>query len=317
MNQILYSENLNNNQNNGKKKSKKNKQKNKNNYEKGTKQLEITSIVKFFAVIIVLFGICVIGVVSFSWYKNTKENNANATKPTINIASENDKLLLTVSHDKAIKEVSYQWVGQDAVKIDADNHMYVEETIDIPEGTNTLTIVATDVNNQTTSYNEQYSGANKPRISLSVVDYNIKATISSEKEVKYIMYKWDEEEEKKVDVNNVYFEQIIEIPQGEHELTIMAVDEDNASTTKKQKVRGVTKPTVTITTDGTNLIVHAEDEGKLEKVVVTFNGEEKTLQVNDKQFEYSVPIVDGENNIEATAYNENGISSTYRAKCKK
>ena len=308
MNQILFSKSENFNNNYNKKKSKK-------SYVGQTKQIEITKIVKFFSIVILLFGVCITGGISYSWVKNAKEDNANVTKPVINIQSDAENtLLLSVNHDKAIKEVSYQWVGQDEVKINADNHMYVEEKIDIPAGTNTLTITATDVNNQTTSYSQQYSGASKPNLSLSVVDNKIKATVSSEKQIDYVQYKWDEGEVVSEQVNDNYYEQMIEIPQGLHTLTIIAVDVDKMVASKTQTVNGVTKPTVNITSDGTNLIVQASDNDMIEKAVVIFNGEEKTFEVNDKQFEYSVPVVDGENVIEATVYNKSGLSQTAKAR---
>ena len=308
MNQILFSESENFNNNYNKKKSKK-------SYVGQTKQIEITKIVKFFSIVILLFGVCITGGISYSWVKNAKEDISNATKPTINIQSDSEyELLLSVNHDKALKEVTYQWVGQDVVKINADNHMYVEEKIDIPDGTNTLTITATDINNQTTSYNQQYSGANKPSLSLSVVDNKIKATVSSEKQLAYIQYKWDDGEVTSEEINNNYYEHMIEIPQGLHTLTIIAVDEDKRVTSKTQTVNGVTKPTVNITSDGTDLIVQASDDDMLEKAVVIFNGEEKTIEINDKQFEYKIPVVDGENVIEVTVYNKSGISETAKAR---
>ncbi len=308
MNQILFSESENFNNNYNKKKSKK-------SYVGQTNQIEITKIVKFFSIVIILFGVCVTGGISYSWVKNAKEDNANATKPTINIQSDSENaLLLSVNHDKALKEVSYQWEGQEAIKINTDNHMYVEEKIDIPEGTNTLTITATDVNNQTTTYNQQYSGAERPNLSLSVVDNKIKATISSEKGIDYVQYKWDDGEVTSKQVNDNYFEQIIEIPEGLHTLTIIAVDMDKMVSSKTQSVHGVTKPTVSITSDGKDLIVQASDNDMLERAIIVFNGEEKTIEINDKQFEYKVPVVDGENVIEVMVNNKNGVSATAKAR---
>ena len=79
-------------------------------------------------------------------------------------------------------------------------------------------------------------------------------------------YRWDEDEETKIDINDTSIETSIEIPKGLHTLTLIAVDENNKSETIEQEVNGVTRPNLLVTTDGSsNFIIKASDEQGIKK----------------------------------------------------
>ena len=80
-------------------------------------------------------------------------------------------------------------------------------------------------------------------------------------------YRWDEEEETRVDINDTKIEHNVDIPVGLHTLTVIVVDSNNKTTTKEQEVKGVTKPKLEVTTDGVaNFIIKASDEQGLELI---------------------------------------------------
>ena len=54
-------------------------------------------------------------------------------------------------------------------------------------------------------------------------------------------YRWDEEEEQRIDINSTTVDQEIDIPMGTHNITVILVDVNNETTTKEQKVMGTTK----------------------------------------------------------------------------
>ena len=44
------------------------------------------------------------------------------------------------------------------------------------------------------------------------------------------------------------------------------------------------------------------------------NGETQEIEINDKEFEHTVPIPEGNSLIEVTVYNENNLSASKKAK---
>ena len=127
-------------------------------------------------------------------------------------------------------------------------------------------------------------------------------------------YRWDEEEEQTIDVNSTTVDEEIDIPMGEHNLTVVLVDENNETITKQQKVKGVVKPTITVQFDDAkeNYLITITDETGLEKVDFNIRGENKTITVDDHKTElkYKLKLQNGdENRLEITAYNVDGIQS--------
>ena len=114
------------------------------------------------------------------------------------------------------------------------------------------------------------------------------------------------------DINSLTGEIMIEIPEGQHTLTIVAVDINNDTETKEQIVRGViSKPNLEVTQEGENLVVKASDEIGLEKVEFILNGQGYRVRIEgatEKQFKY--PLEEGENNLEVKAYNTEGATET-------
>ena len=82
-------------------------------------------------------------------------------------------------------------------------------------------------------------------------------------------YRWDDEEEKTIQINNTTLEQEIDAIKGLHTLTVITVDEENNTDTKVQKINGVSKPKVSVTTDDSKsyFIIKASDDEKLSKFI--------------------------------------------------
>ena len=81
-----------------------------------------------------------------------------------------------------------------------------------------------------------------------------------------------------------------------------------------------------ITTDGSaNFIINASDEEGIKKVEFVINKEEQYVLNLDqvlpleqrKEFQYSYPLKDGENNLKVIVYNESNISETYEVVVRK
>lgn len=288
--------------------------------KKNKEPANIKSILKFFAISLIIFGIFLIGTGSYAVYKNNETSkNAKPTMPQISVENKSENtILLKVTHDKAIKEVVYNWNGQEKQTIDGENKKYIEKEIEIPSGTNTLSIIATDVNGQTTTpYKKEYK-LGSMNIKIESAGAKVKISVESEKNISYVTYRWDDEDETTVNVNDTAFEQEIETIKGEHKLTVVAVDEDNNTETAEQKVIGVTKPKIEVKLEGYDYyVIKVTDEDGLSKVeFITSDGTE-TKETTDKEFEYKIPLKRGdENKLTIKAYKSDDITVEKNVRCK-
>ena len=218
--------------------------------------------------------------------------------------------------DKAKAIANKDFGGRrEETEIQTNGNREVSETIDIPSGTNTLNIYARDINGQEVRYEQNYTIQGDITIDLSIESDGLKITTQGKDQLSYMTYRWDEEEETRVDINNTSFEQTIEIPKGQHTLTVVVVDVNNKTETKEQEVKGVTKPTINISLDQENgelgFLVTVTDEEGLRRIEFTLNEEERYKQEfddNTKEFSYKFPIKEGENKILVKAYNINDVT---------
>lgn len=300
------------------------KQKNNNMGYNSGGTIEIDKIVRFFAIVLIVFGIVMIGSGSYSMYQGTQTGNSQA-KPTISVQEISEtQLELEVSHGSQLQRVTYNWNNETPTELNASGKKSVIETIEIPTGENTLNVYAVDEEGRETNYSRVYTRQGDITVDFEVDGGNLIVTANGKNQLSYMTYRWDDEEEQRVDINDMAVEYSIEIPVGQHTLTVSVVDINNATETEQQEVRGVMRPTLEVTTDGSsNFVIRASDEEGLTRVEVTIDEDENQKYAFDleqiysiderKQFEYSgFPLHDGENKIEVTVYNESGVSETAR-----
>ena len=278
---------------------------------KSSGPIEIHKIVRFFAIAMIIFGIAIVGSASYSMYQGMQNEDL----------SEN-QLQLQVSHTKQLEKVTYNWNDEEPVELNAKGKKKVEETIEIPTGENTLYVYAVDVNGKEITYPKTYTRQGDIDIQFEINGADLKVTANGKSELSYMTYRWDEEEETTIEINNAQTEQLIDIPKGQHKLTVVVVDINNKTETKEQEVKGVTKPKLEVTTDGSaNFIINASDEEGISKIEFIINEQEKYLLdlaktfssvEQRKQISYPYPLHDGENKLEVTVYNDSGVTETAR-----
>ena len=277
---------------------------------------DIEKILKFFAIGMIIFGIFMISSGSYAMYQNSKfTGNSSATEITIQ-----------VSHNKELSKVSYYWNNQEPIELECSGKKKVEQKVDLLTGKNTITIIAVDVNGLESKTQKQYEVQGDISIEFQAEGNNIKIKAEGNEQLSYLTYRWDEEEETRVEINNMQAEESIEIPKGLHKLTVVVVDINNKTETKEQEIKGVTKPKVEVTTDGSsNFIIKASDEEGIKKVEFIINETDKNrlnldqvLPIEErKTFEYSYPLHDGENKLEVRVYNESDVSEVFKALVRK
>lgn len=289
-----------------------------------THPIAIGSILKFFAVAILVFGTFMIGTGAYAIYQSQSEKKQQNLKPTISIENKTDNtVLLKVVHQKVISTVEYWWNEQEKTVINGNNGQYLEKEIEIPIGNNTLHIVVTDINGNQETYDKIYEI--ESNINIEVSGNKIKITYDGDKNISYMTYRWDEEDEKRVEINSTTIDYEIDAIKGLHTLTVIVVDEENNTDTKIQKVNGVSKPQLSIGLDDTrkHFVIKASDEEKLSKIEIKLNKDESQQFVlnleekNLKELEYTLQKVEfkeGENFIEVKVYNSNQITTESAAK---
>ena len=309
---VVTGEEYNNNQYNN------NNNRNKPNKTKMPKEknvLGINGIVIFYAICIIILGICMI---SGSVYAKEKINEtvlANI-KPTVDMIrnDNNNTVELTIKHIRGIKTVSYRWNAEEPITINGNNSKEISETIDLLGGKNTLIVDITEENGETVTYQKEFTVGNIPEIVLEAVANGVKVTVTNEDEIDFIVYSWDEGEEQRIEVGDTEYEGTISAPSGQHTLKIEATNVNGVTAEKEQVVVGDTEPTLklgaSIVNDKLVFTIDAEDDQGISTIQIQHNdGEIQTINVNDKTYHEEVEMTEGVNKLVVLITNINGLET--------
>ncbi len=288
-----------------------------NKTRKKTKKANIKSVVILFSAILLIFGMSIISVgVFLQGQKDDGKANQGVTastgeKPTVEIIQDVNKLNITVSSDIEIANVIYKWNNEEETQVNGNNEKSMELNITIPVGTNVLSIIAKDVNGIETSIEREYEGVEvyEPTISLRQEDNALKVVCESETNIENISYSFDNQEMQTQEVNDTTAEIEIEKIEGAHDLAITVTNENGE---KYEDKKPIYVPIATVTTDGNNFIINAEDTRGIKSVDINFNDNEQSIDVGDTTYTNTIPLRNGENKIILVVYNEDGLSVTKR-----
>lgn len=284
----------------------------------------IKSIVIFFVAVLIIFAVVLIGMGAYTLLKKGETTTKTAEKPVITLENKIDTtVLLKVMHNTGtISKVYYNWNDDDETTINGNDGKYVEQEIEIPSGNNTLYIRVVDGNGQEATYEKQYEL--ESNINFEVSGNKIKITYDGDTTISYMTYRWDDEDEETIQINDKTINQEIDALKGLHTLTVIVVDENNKTDKKVQKINGVSKPTLTIDSneDNTRFVIHVTDEEELSKIEIVLNDEQEKKYVINladyhlKEFDYALPIElqDGENIIEVTVYNASDVTTVQKGR---
>jgi len=124
---------------------------------------DIAKVTKVFAIVLIIFGGCVIGTGSYSLYKEKETNNKTTinemSKPVISVeAIEGDEstILLKTTSNIGIETVVYQWNDGKKTTLTGNGGKYLEQKVQIPSGSNVLNITVVDSQNQESTYSKKY-----------------------------------------------------------------------------------------------------------------------------------------------------------------
>lgn len=289
-----------------------NKKTKQTNYKRGQKS-EISSVIRVFTIILIIFGIVIIGNSVYGLYQNG-ENKKNViqeqVKPTISVerAEESQNTItLKVTSAVGIDKVIYKWNDGKEVTLNGEKGKYIEQKIQIPKGTNNLNISATDIQGNENTYTKQYKLDSKINLEATK-EGKIKITYSGDVEVSYMTYRWDDQEETKIDINDTKIDYEIETLSGRHKLTVAVVDINNETETKVQETNGVSVPKIDISLNDeeTAYVIKVTDETELKEVIITLDEDESKRygqKISGKEFQFEIALEEGENKMKVEVTN--------------
>lgn len=296
-----------------------NKNKKKNRTSSGP--VEIRNVVRFFAIILIVFGLCIIGHSSYGMYINAKGNNTE-NLPQINISRYNDTLIVNVESVYNIDKFKYNWENSEQTSISEGKNNFEEEII-LPNSNDVLTIILEDETGRAVSYSKEIvlDGVDivKPTIDIAQGQgSSIRITAIDETQMEYMTYRIDDGEEIRIDKNNVedtVIEYVItEMPRGEHTLYVTGYDSSgNIETVEKPIIVSSDRPTInniSIDQEAGKIIIEAADVDGIQSIEVNLNGAVyKMDDVNRTEATFSLSLQEGTNTISIKLTNVNGLSA--------
>ena len=283
-------------------------------------------VTRVFALILICFAICLAGVGVYNLMGNKTKIEAPTTSSTqakitvekaMSTKEENKEvILIKVSHDKVIKKLIYSWDSDKETTLQGEEKSTMEREIPLYQGTHTLNVKVVDVDGVETMHQETIESETgedqiAPEIKLSVTDTKkLKITATDETEISYVTYRWNDDEEIRVDVSEedkkkIEFE--IDILKGKNDIVVIAVDANNRTTNEQQSFTGVTKPdiTVTISADKKAVEIKCFHENGIKEVGLNINGTDYNIDLPEEILtEIVLPPIDlseGENEVKVTA----------------
>lgn len=282
---------------------------------KGNGPIAIKNIVKFFAIVIIAFGIILIGKGSYAIYKNI-EINSGDNIPVVYMDRVNNTVVIKAEDNIEISKLIYSWnKGEETILL--PNSKKVEEVVLLPNENSVLNVTIVDTKGKETKFMQEWNiegtDIRKPEIEITTDEDIRKITIIArdETEINYLIYKWNEEEEIKINAtenDKLKIQETIDMILGENKLTVKAVDKNGNTETLEKTIIISSKPVIAIKQSNGKLAVTINDEVGIKKVTLNINGQTYGGNYSGKkQLKLNVPLKKGNNTISITAINESDL----------
>ena len=222
------------------------------NDEKGYGNSGLKPIVRFFAVVAIVFALVLIGEGAFNLYKSLGTNKDYA-KPELKLEKNGSSMNVKVDGEIGINKVIYAWGSGNETVVNANGRKNLNFDIEVPQGENTLKTKIVDVEGNKTKFEDvpvvfsANEDSTNPTISIEKVDGKLSVTATDETELDYFSYKWEDSDEVKVtpsEEDNKTVKQVIDVQKGTKQLELVAVDKAGNKRTMNRKVIGSNGPTI-------------------------------------------------------------------------
>ena len=298
-------------------KQKKPKKEKQINYGRPSDKANIVSIVRVFCVLIILFGLVLVGDATYG-IMNSRPKLRDNINVTANAIGTN--VTINAVGSMPIQSLTYRWNQGEETVVQGNGTVELEAVVQIPTGNNILNMSVIDYYGNKSEFQKQYineqDDSSKPTIEISVSGNMLNITATDETEMSYLTYSWNNGTPTRVDMDTTLTDKTVlrtsvEVQKGENTLSIVAVDIDGNTNTRTEKIKGANKPTFTVNADGTNLVIKAQDEDGISKVEITVDGitsDTGDEPLNLKELTATQAITPGEHTVTITVTNINGLS---------
>ena len=276
------------------------------------------SIVKYFAIFIIVFGLSMIGSGSLAAYEQYKENK-NYKIPVVSVERKGNKITINAQNEIGIRYLSYSWNSSNKeTTIEGKSKKEVETTTNIIPGNNRLNIKVVDTRGKLKQFSKDFiqedQDITEPEIDISSEGAKIKIVATDDTEIAYIKYKYGDSEEVEVKATEddpttitAYVEDVINDTVTLH---VEAVDIAKNEKVIDQQIMGVKRPTISVvpdTNDPDYLIITVNAEEGLRMVAFYINEQlyqtDPNTSLNAKEFTYRIKAEKGENGITSVKVN--------------
>jgi len=253
--------------------------------------------------------------------------------PVITMMQNNNTLTINVKNDNVIDIIEYRWNEGQTLEISGDGETELTRDIIVPEGMNTLYLTVIDMAGKVKEMTEQYEGkpvvdTTPPSLEVIVVGskINITAKAVSETKLSYLTYKWNNEEEIRIDAvgDQSSIETKLDVLNGTNTLTIVVVNEKGIKKEQVNEYKGVKIPEINVVKDPEEeyLLMTITHEAGVKSAEITFNGKNIVLTpdyfgADKKIVERKFKMIDGTNSLKIVATSMDDSVATFNGNATK
>ena len=245
-----------------------------------------------------------------------KPNMLGYNIPVVYMNRVNNTVVIKAEDNIEISKLIYSWnKGEETILL--PNSEKVEEVVLLPNENSVLNVTIVDTKGKETKFMQEWNiegtDIRKPEIEITTDEDIRKITIIArdETEINYLIYKWNEEEEIKINAtenDKLKIQETIDMILGENKLTVKAVDKNGNTETLEKTIIISSKPVIAIKQSNGKLAVTINDEVGIKKVTLNINGQTYGGNYSGKkQLKLNVPLKKGNNTISITAINESDL----------
>ncbi len=282
--------------------------------------IEIKNIVRFFAIIIMIFGLTLSGEGCYAIYKNME-----ALKPTnipsVTISRKNDQAIVNITNNTEIMKITYSWDNGEENVVPV-NDFSVQESITLLGYDSTLNLTIEDINGKQVNYQKQYilNGVDitKPQIAINTENGSNKMEIvaTDETAMSHIVYAWEGEEENVVNIQEQGQKEIkkeLSLTPGTRKIKVTAEDlNGNIEQIEKEIITSTSKPEMYISTNKDEFFVNVKDKDGIKDITINLNGQVfSSKNINKKEVKAGpLKLKQGNNTISIEVTNVSGYKQT-------
>ncbi|MCL2859514.1 MAG: hypothetical protein FWF46_02855 [Oscillospiraceae bacterium] len=238
-----------------------------------------------------------------------------------------------MSSNVVIEKAEYSWNDGVSNIIEGNSTANLTQDLVIPEGQDSVfKLTVTDINGNTKDFEGTYTGQSAVDTTPPVIELSppsnsdvgsdskleITARTTTSTILSYITYKWDNGDETKINATDdqTTINATIDIPDGTHTVTVVAVKENGVDATQQGTYTGIKKPTISVVEDSTGqyLVITMADDKAITDASIVLNGKNRAItadQFGVPQIIKNIPMDPGQNTITITVTNQDGATQSY------